>query len=120
MKFPSESMIEAAFSEVKSHAEERALGKDKHTDQCDFCQIMMEMSKRNEDAGEGKCCQLDGITLDIATSNPLIGMVGAAPFAGTAMVETLSTIGRMCFLIGLKAARSEDAMKKMEELFSKE
>lgn len=121
MKIPSESMIEAALSETKSHSESNRDGsKEKHVESCDFCQIQEEMTKRNEFAGEGKLCHLDGTVLDICRGDPFLGMMVSSPMTGPAILETLLSIGRVCFILGLKSQSTQAEMNKMEELFHKE
>lgn len=127
LQIPSESLIEAVFSEVESHAE---IGRDRdddnitdpelHRQECEFCQILREMEKRNQEAPADKLCALDTIVYRIHCGNPFMQMITIGMGIGSPVVETLVTIGRMCFLLGMKAERAQSDLKKFEENFPQE
>lgn len=119
MRIPSDSLIESVMSDIESHAgfDENKQSKESHLEECEVCQIMKEMSKRSDEAGENKLCQLDSLIWSISEVNPFVSMMCHTPGPGQGLVYTLVEVGRICFLLGMKAARSQDELKKMEETF---
>jgi hypothetical protein len=116
LRIPSESLIESALSDIEAHSgwDGSKMSADDHLDQCEVCQLMKEMGKRSEEAGEDKICELDNFIWNITSCNPLLAMMAHAK---APVVNTMMEVGRLCFLLGIKTARSQDELKKMEETF---
>lgn len=119
MKLPDESLIEAAVSELQSHAgfDDTKETREKHLENCEVCQIMQEFSKRSEAAGSERVCQIDQMIFNISHNYPFVAMICSTPGPGHMVIDALTEVGRVCYLLGVKSARSQEELKKMEALY---
>ena len=116
MKFPTEEQLQAVLSELRTHALDKS-NDENHIEQCDYCQLQAELTKRNQAAGENQVSAIDSIAMDLSQGDQLLTMILATPNVGPNVVSTLSAIGRIAFLVGLKSAGSMQDADKMNELF---
>lgn len=114
VNIPDEDRIEAVVSEIKSHANEKT--DSDHSDGCEFCFIHDEMNKRNELAKD-QLCIIDKVILDLVNSNPALCQLAFAPMIGEGIQNTIGSIGRICFLIGLKVKETQYEAEKLKSMF---